>query len=254
MSRACTWDFTIPGDQNINVEKLRQLCKKWCYQKEQGESGYIHWQGRISLKVKKNAKFVKELLGPKSHVSITSNANRQNMFYVMKEETRISGPFTEKDVKVPRQLRNIELKEWQRQVVDISEIWDDRSINVIIDENGGIGKSTLALWMLVNKKGRKIPYANCYKDIMRCVMGMPKSNCYMIDLPKGIDKSKLAGMYSGIEDVKNGYVWDDRYEWKEEVFDSPNIWVFTNEMPNMNLLSRDRWVLWEVQNEILTKI
>ena len=49
------WDFTLPGDfgdkETLN-NWLREKCKKWTYQLEKGASGYIHYQGRISLKNK----------------------------------------------------------------------------------------------------------------------------------------------------------------------------------------------------------
>jgi len=55
-SNICVWDFTISVDKVDNLEvlkdKLKIHCKKWIFQQEKGISGYEHYQGRVSLKVK----------------------------------------------------------------------------------------------------------------------------------------------------------------------------------------------------------
>lgn len=70
-----------------------------------------------------------------------------------------------------------------------------------------------------------------------------------MDMPRAMKKDKLGGMYSAIETIKDGYAWDDRYQFKEKAFDSPNIWIFTNTAPDMDLLSRDRWKIWGVTTD-----
>ena len=77
-------------------------------------------------------------------------------------------------------------------------------------------------------------------------MDMPTSSLYLIDMPRSMSKSGLLGLYSAIEEVKNGYAFDDRYKFTEKIFDCPNIWIFTNTLPDRNLLSYDRWKLWEI--------
>jgi hypothetical protein len=58
-------------------------------------------------------------------------------------------------------------------------------------------------------------------------------------------------MWSAVESIKNGFAWDDRYSYREKYFDCPNIWVFSNQCPDMSMLSEDRWKLWEVRNKVL---
>jgi len=73
----------------------------------------------------------------------------------------------------------------------------------------------------------------------------------MIDVPRSLPKGKLNGFWSGIESLKDGYCWDDRYEFKEIVFDSPVIWVFSNESPDQEALSQDRWQFWHIEDDKL---
>lgn len=258
-SATCVWDFTVPKEiEYIELAKLLDKhCKKWCFQLESGETTeYEHYQGRFSLKLKKRLKQLKEIFGNKYHFSITSNSNRENNFYVMKDETRIDGPWDENsDILpryIPRQVREInELWPWQNKIIEMSKIWDTRHIHAIIDKQGNIGKSILVTYMGVNKMSNNIPFCNDYKDILRMVMDRPKRRCYTIDIPRAINKEKLFQMYGAIETVKSGYAYDDRYKFKEDYFDSPNIFVFTNVEPDTNLLSIDRWKFWKVENKEL---
>lgn len=253
MSACCNYDFTsFEQDHTKVMEWCKKYAKKWSFQQEECPStGELHFQGRISLKLKKRLTEIKkdEL---KFHFSITSKANKDNDFYVTKEESRVAGPWADTDevVYIPRQIREINhLKEWQQYIVNDANKWDTRSINMLIDKTGGIGKSTLVSYMRAYKLGRKIPAVNDYKDLMRMVCDMPTSSLYLIDLPRSMSKRGLIGFFSAIEEVKNGYAWDDRYKFTEKIFDCPNIWIFSNKLPEKDLLSADRWKLWEVDLE-----
>lgn len=254
------YDFTLPEcDREIVENWLKDKCKKWCFQLEQGEkSGYRHYQGRFSLKVKdrlstlinKTKNVLKGI-----HLSITSDENKDNNFYVMKEDTRLDGPWTEEDVvEIPRQFRIEKLYPWQQYIYDHYDDWDTRHINVVLDKGGNIGKSTFVGWMCTRKLSQKIPPAEDFKDIMRIIMDTPKRRIYFIDMPRAFgERKKLGSFMAGIEDLKNGWCYDDRYKYQECWFDSPNIWMFTNELPDSRYLSNDRWVYWRVINNELVR-
>ena len=42
-------------------------------------------------------------------------------FYCMKDETRVAGPWSDKDVPafIPKHFRNIELRDWQKTLKDL---------------------------------------------------------------------------------------------------------------------------------------
>ena len=123
----CTYDFTFNTTEDKDTEIqciLNKNFKKWCVQYEKGEkTGNLHYQGRVSLKVKKRLKqacsmFQKVL--PGVHLSITSSANKDNDFYVTKDDTRLRGPWSNveyEEIYIPRQIREIaRLLPWQQQV------------------------------------------------------------------------------------------------------------------------------------------
>lgn len=249
------YDFTMPADRievPILQKSLKVWAKKWVFQKEEGDTGYIHYQGRISLIKKRRLEEIGALLAKTElkGIRLSPTHDVKSFNYVMKADTRIDGPWMDTDEEpryIPRQIRELgKLHDWQQKVIDLSTVWDTRTIHIIIDEGGNHGKSTLCTYMGVMGLGRTLPFVNDYKDIMRMVMDMPVSGCYLIDMPRAISKDKLFQMYAGIETIKSGYAYDDRYSFKDKYFDCPNVFVFTNKEPDYTLLSRDRWKLWTI--------
>lgn len=248
------WDFTKnmgSEDTHSGSEmraKLREHAKKWCYQVEKGESGNVHLQGRFSLKVKARRVPV-DLAVLIGHHAPTSKAASKDFYYVDKEPTRIDGPWkdTDEEVYIPRQIRHVEaLRPWQEGAEQIMDDWNDRYIDILHDPVGNNGKSVFCQLMYVRRKAFPMPPVNDFKDIMRIVMDMKKYKAYLVDMPRAMKKDKLGAFYSGIEYLKQGYAFDDRYRFKFEHFDSPNIWIFTNTTPDTTMLSEDRWRIWNI--------
>ena len=256
MNSIFTWDFTAPKGELTSSEimtKLKNIAKKGNFQLEVGEvSGYEHWQGRIStIKKYRKSEIIKLNFLDGIHWSPTSNANKSNFDYVTKDYTRIDGPWDLKETNyIPRQIREISaLLPWQKSITEKLSEWDTRTINLLYDPKGCIGKSILVGWVRAYKLGRALPPVNDYKDMMRLVCDLPTSRGYIIDMPRALKKDKLGGFYSAIESVKDGYAYDDRYTFTEKIFDCPNIWVTSNSLPEFNLLSKDRWRIWEVNQD-----
>jgi len=248
---ACNYDFTIWNkeeeiDYSEIKNKLNEIAKKWCFQLEDAGSGR-HYQGRMSLKIKKR---IGEFSFFGAHLSLTSTANKNNDFYVSKEETRVAGAWRDDDVYVPRQVREVvALYKWQQEIADGINIWDTRTINILYDDSGNIGKSTLVAYLCCKHSNevRVLPALPSMKELLGAVLCMPTARMYLCDMPKGLDKQHQNEFFSAIESIKNGHVWDTRYSYKEKWFDCPNIWVFTNSIPDRTLLSRDRWKYWKVE-------
>lgn len=67
-----------------------------------------------------------------------------------------------------------------------------------------------------------------------------------LDMPRAMNKERLNGIYTAVEQIKKGKLYDLRYSYKEYWIDSPQIWVFSNIEPDISLLSRDRWRIWTI--------
>lgn len=268
---AChVWDITIARTL-CTADELKLWCetncKKWGFQGEVGgEFGYEHWQGRFSLIVKvrkgtliKNFPF-RQMEGRRGSVRIsyTSNnaRNDANFYnYVLKDDMTATGErYSDRDKYIPRQIRKIEgLRLWQNEVIKSIEQPDDDHINVIIDQAGYSGKSTLALWAECRGLGFAMPPVNEMKDVLQIAYEIEPQKCYFIDIPRSVDQTKMTSFWAGIECLKRGKVYDLRYKYRQKLIDSPHIWVFMNSMPNLNAITNRRWKLWRIKEEGLIR-
>lgn len=249
------YDFTHPECPLEDFkEKLRPIFKKWVFQLEEGDSGYRHYQGRGSLIKKRRLGELLSLLKPvlpELHVSITTTecALNGDNFYVTKLDTKIGGPWCDRDeeVYIPRQYRGLTLYPWQQEVVDSAEIFDPRVVNYVYDPSGCSGKSTVAAICCLKHKGVRIPAVNDHEKLLASVCDILSAKrerepgVIFIDLPRYMDKKRLHGIFSAIEEIKNGHAYDLRYHFKEWWYDSPAVWVFSNAEADVSALSGDRW-------------
>ena len=258
------YDITIAKadreDYNDICLALIKCSKMWVFQEEVGATGYEHYQIRLSLKEKcrlhEAVSRWRDILPGHWTVTTTDVHKGQQFNYVMKEETRVAGPWKDEDYEAPpkltRQLREFmekEMRLWQSKLLELINTTDDRSILVILDEIGNAGKSIMAEWLEFKGLGWELPMMNSMEDIMQCVCSLKAKKCYMVDMPRGMKKNKLAEFYAGIETLKNGCAYDKRYSFRKMRMDRPQIVVFTNKVPDTSLLTRDRWYMYRITEE-----
>lgn len=265
MANCCVWDITIPKEHDgvempcmEIISTFKSLCKKWAFQLERGESGYVHYQCRVSMKSKmRQPQVLSSLPWNWVHISPTSKENRTNNFYVTKEDTRVLGPWTDTDFDVYVQKRFIDckLRPWQNALIDTFEEREDRLVNVLIDEDGNKGKGFITAYCHCHKMGFRVPPINDAKDMMaimcdRCLDVLDHDiKAVFLDLPRSMPKNKLQGIYSAVEQIKDGYLYDTRYRFRECWIEPPVIWVFTNVVPDGDYLSMDRWRFWKITKD-----
>lgn len=271
MASCCTWDFT-QSCAKCNLEDvllwLKANTKKFSFQQEKGKTtGYEHFQGRFSLKQKHRKSELESMFDGDFHpmgggLSPTSKENRTNTFYVTKEETRIAGPWsdTDQDNYIQKRLRECKLRKWQQSFIDTFSDREDRIINILVDTEGNKGKGFATAYCHSHNMGFKVP---CINDSQQ-LLGLMCDKCYytnchdikavFIDMPRSMPKTKLTGIYSAIEQIKDGYLYDIRYKFREWWIEPPCIWVFTNEFPDASYLSSDRWRLWSIEDDELERI
>ncbi len=228
------YDFRYSADSvelDQILDDLKEVAKKYVFQLEEGDSGYKHYQGRLSL-IKKRRKHeaLRLFSHPPNYLEPTNTSEylTGDAFYQTKKDTRILGPWSDQDKElyIPRQIREIEnLYPFQQKIVDSVCGWDKRSINLVFDPNGCNGKSILVGYLRAHALARCLPPLNDSKDMLRMVCDLPTSRCYIIDMPRCMNKDRLFGFYSAIETIKDGYAYDDRYSFREKVFDCPNVWI-----------------------------
>lgn len=274
--QSAVYEFTLFKEQfNEDGERIRgpfevsdvasmccHTCKKFTFQLEACPSnGRLHYQGRLSL-VKKTTAACAAKLFPDSGIKLLPTATDNITgapFYVLKVQTRVDGPWTEKDFEDPptkhfkryRFLEDDELYPWQTEVLDLFQKYQEREVNMIIDPTGSCGKTSLARKCLQKNLSVKFFKAiDSMKDLMQAVMSCGKFyDCYCFDVPRGLKKTHLSSFFAGVESLKDGYAYDHRHKFKDAWFDPPTIWIFSNKRPNIKYLSKDRWTLWRIGDD-----
>lgn len=258
----CVWDFTASASENeLDDVKttLRTKTKKWAFQLETGKSGYLHYQGRLSLKSKISTEaLVAKYLETTWKITRTSTENSTNDFYATKEDTRTDGPWTNKDrnIYVPRQLQGKlqNLLPWQQTIYDQRDHFNDRIVNCVHDWKGNTGKSTLASLFDCHEMGIDLDSGNDGQALIQdlcdqcTAMDTHAPGVVFVDLERSFDQTKLYGMFTAIERIKKGKLSDRRYTYTKWWIDSPQIWVFCNTLPKQSYLSGDRWRFFTIND------
>lgn len=260
------FDITIPHDRYATWEDLHKKFIGWCthfaFQLETGARGYEHWQCRVQLIHKKTCSAVLSELVPAigGNWSVTSNGvhpGPKAFSYVMKEDSRVEGPWDDTSVlteKPPltRQLQKFmeySFYGWQELAYGLLQQEDDRWIHLWLDPSGNMGKSIFVEFVEYQGVGFEMPPMRHMEDIMQFAHSFPPQKAYIIDMPRGMKKDKLADFYAGLETIKNGVTYDKRYVGKKRRMDRPQILVFTNSLPAFELMSRDRWRVYVMQKD-----
>jgi hypothetical protein len=256
------YDVTIRKNEKYEdwkdlAKALDEWCSKWVFQLEEGDTGYVHYQVRLRLWKKKRPSELGELHDIfNGHWSVTcSTVHRSGSFnYVMKADGRLEGPWDNRSwkcgPKLTRQLKEFESKTlwaWQKKLLEILEEVNDRAITLIIDQKGNSGKSIFCEYLQYHKIAFKLPTMQTMEDISQFAFSFDEQSAYVIDMPRALKKDHLYSFYAGLEELKNGFCYDKRYSGKCRYMDRPNVVVFTNKPPEWDMLSEDRWDVYEIQ-------
>lgn len=254
------WHATLPAERATKGEIIQALSqmgfKKYCFQRELSESKYEHWQIRASGNKPWR---LPELINTCSIKGMhwSAESSKGNPFYCMKQDTRIEGPFTDRDSVpyIPTKYRNLKLRPHQEKIVEMMMKQNDRQILFIIDTEGNTGKSTLRTYLEIYCNGINIPSSiQSSEDIMQLVHGIVhdapfKTYNICLDIPRSMPtEGHWAKYLSALECLKDGAVYDKRYVYKRMLFEPPHILVFSNQTPPHKMLTKDRWHIQKIQD------
>lgn len=247
------WFFTWSEEDcpRCQVCQLWELLNEWCtkfwFQLEQGEDGYIHWQGIISLKTKMRMNGVKNILSNKIHLEHPINFFKA-IAYCQKTDTRLLGPFNkeQKPIKTISILRN-----WQADLLKkVEGEPDDRKIIWIFDKEGGNGKSQLIKYCMKNKTNYYGLNSAKTSDIAFAMKGK-NPHCILFN----ITRTKMDYFnYEAVESLKDGLIFSPKYESGMLIFNSPHIIIMSNDGPDISTMTLDRWEIYKIKNNKLIDI
>ncbi len=244
-----TWNNWIANDIKI----LQRLgATMYAFQEETGASGTPHIQGVFSFNQPKRwstldkATKHKAIWDPARNVAACRN-------YCTKKATRsgkqwvLGYTFGKRKVKDP--LEGKALYNWQRKVIQsVQGIPHDRHIYWYWSTKGGIGKSALCKHLVMADDAIYVggKFSDAFYAIKSCVDKGKDPHIVIFDIPRAQgDKCS----YVAIEEIKNGLIFNAKYESGMCVFNIPHIILMANCPPNYDKLSMDRWVVTDLDLE-----
>jgi hypothetical protein len=191
------------------------------------------------------------------NVSPTQNPT-QNFDYTMKSESRVSGPWSNRDttcLMVTDPLEQIELYQWQDWILNS---WFDkkgkteynkngRKILFVLDVVGNTGKSSLCKHCAISRQKDVciLPVSGTALQLSSTIIDAGPFPYYILDLPRCKPqkwRSWIQDILHVVEQLQNGLIINSMYgKYKRLVMNNPQIVIFSNWHIN-ELLSLDRYL------------
>lgn len=225
---------------NHDLETIKQalipISKKLiCGEETCPTTGRKHYQTFIALKKKMRGEQISKLLSGTKWLACNGD-EEANVKYCSKDGNVFKHGF-------PKPLKLITpSKSWQLKILDLIRTEpDDRKVYWFWSEQGGVGKSQFAKYLVAKEnclffeEGKKA-------DIMHLIFEAPEDKLerIIIDVPRD-NGNKVS--YKSIESIKNGMIYSSKYEGGYKLFNPPHLIVFANMPPEEERLSADRWVI-----------
>lgn len=271
-----TWCVTINETEDCPLPSPRELriffediCTEYIFQKERGLiSGRAHWQCALKLKLRRRKSTILNTIKAnlfKPHqwqLEPAYGSWEEASNYCSKIDTRIEGEqvytnmltYSGDDVSLLDD--NSKFFQWQRIAFDhifnqdvlLFKKPDDRAIYWFADYVGCSGKSKFTKWIcLRNSRAVKVPFGSA-SQLRSSIIAMGPKKLYILDIPRTIGQDDdMKAIYSLLEDLKNGFVVSSMYG-KNAVLmmDPPHVLVFSNQFPEINRMSKDRWLTYGI--------
>lgn len=134
-----------------------------------------------------------------------------------------------------------EFREWQRDLHErLQREPDDRTVEFVVDAEGNKGKSWFVRYYVSHYRSKVQRLSVGKRDDLAYVIDESKS-IFLFDIPR----SQLEYLqYSILESLKDQTIFSPKYESvTKELHHKCHVVVFTNEMPDMEKMSSDRYLV-----------
>lgn len=257
-SRARAFSFTLNNYTEDDIKLIATTFNNnecsYVFQEEKGREGTRHLQGCFRTKNPMDFSTIKSWM-PRAHLEKAKNW-RSLVKYCCKQETRIGRVFHSDDVKVPEIAEDpltreeVKLLAWQEECIEIAKgERDDREIHWWVDRAGGRGKTSMCKHLVLKHdacyvagKGENVKYLIANWIAKRGVH--PK--LIVINLTRTLENFVNYGV---IEEIKDGLFVSSKYKTEAIIMNSPTILIFANFSPDMRKMTKDRWVIHDLDEQ-----
>lgn len=261
ISPARNWCFTYNNHTSEIFSsissKCSSICDRYVFQEEKGQSGTIHLQGY--MRFKRKCRPFTHFKDRNFHWEITRSPEA-SITYCSSEDKRLPGGkivsfgIPKLELVNVKTIKPEHFYEWQTQVWELLDNQQERSILWVFEAKGNTGKSSLVKYLCVHKHA--IILSGKASDIKYGVVKYFELNkryptLITIDVPR---TRKEFLQYSAIEELKNGCFFSGKYEGGMCIFNCPKIVCFSNSLPDLKAMSRDRWQIYNIVDKKLIKV
>uniref|UniRef100_UPI00404745CB hypothetical protein n=1 Tax=Aliarcobacter sp. TaxID=2321116 RepID=UPI00404745CB len=206
--------------------------------------------GVVLFKQKISFKQLKEI-NPKIHWEKLRN-KKAGIDYCQKLDTKNGDVIT--NMKFKKKLidplediiKENKLRPFQKEILNrIKNKPDDRKIYWFYEEEGAVGKTALAKHICMNYNALYVS-GKC-ADIKFGVVDFLKEkelDVCLFAFPRTYEDYVS---YEALESIKDGIFYSGKYESGMVMFNSPHIIIMANFAPNLDKLSKDRWVIKKIE-------
>lgn len=139
------------------------------------------------------------------------------------------------------------LREWQSKLLEIlKRPVDDRTIHFVVDKSGNTGKSWFCRYHERNYGTSVILTPGKKADQIYAFISMVNINTKVVffDAPRAKQAEFI--QYDFLEELKNGRLFNTKYQSRMVEFTIPHVVVMMNEEPDMEKLSKDRYTIHRI--------
>lgn len=234
------WCFTLNNYSNYDLNEIIDICTQisaeYSIGKEIGKlKGTPHLQGFIKFATKTRpfeSFHNKRIIWEKSKSNLFNN-----LFYTQKEDNFFTN--IKQSVKI---LKPSEFYPWQQDLIaTINSEPDDRTIHWYWEEKGCAGKTAIAKYICARKNAIIVSGKsdNCKNAILQYFNSRKQyPDIIIVNIPR-CNSNHLS--YEAIESIKDGLFYSGKYEGGMVIMNPPHVVIFSNEEPEYERLTSDRW-------------
>lgn len=252
--RSRKWCLTINNWSDDEYKKCVSMSQDSLYYiiGQEGEEKTKHLQIYFEFKNQVDLSKIKKEL-PRAHIEKAKGSRKKNYEYCSKEKNFITNidlrTFQEKLMQkiLDEEYKDVKWKPFQKKVLNILEKPPDkRKIYWFYEKTGNIGKSYLSKFIKIKYKnvilceGKKADIFNSVRLMLEKEI-IPK--IILLDVPRS---NQDFINYGAIEQLKNGMLYSGKYEGGDCIFPHPHVIIFSNELPEKNKMSKDRWAIEKI--------
>ena len=260
LNQAKNWTFTFNNwtsdEYEILLRSIRDNSAKCIIAKEIAPTtGTPHLQGYCSLLRKARPSEIIPFW-KKCHWEKAKGNVEAQWLYHTKLDT-VEPPFhkgfeeMENKYEIIETIKSEDLYPWEEEIIlrynEHLEKRDCRTIYWIIDTKGGKGKTTFCKYLIVNLN---FGYFSSGKANDICqYFNTNRKKAYCMNFSRA---SESTIQYQAIEAIKDGLVFSGKYESTHIIMNSPFIIGFSNWMPEYIKLTKDRWMIMNLDFNDIT--